>query len=317
MKPLVSVVIPVHNCQAFVAEAVRSALDQDHAPLEVIVVDDGSTDDSVAMLKPFGDAIRLVQVRNGGPARARNKGFELARGEFVAFLDADDVWRPGKLTAQVQHLLDCPDVGICYTDWWVWQPGADGRFERPAHASLPVGRPGPSAERSGWIYSRLLLDCELLTTTVMLRAELARRVGLFDPELAIGEDYDFWLRMSRAARITRLDCVGALYRALPGSASRTARTRNFEFEVVQRAIERFGLSNPDGSGADAQAIEQRLDRLLFQHGYLHLHHGDAAVALHSFGQMLQRHPWRWRLWVHAARALGRRTFTRCRTALAG
>lgn len=305
MKPIVSIVIPVYNCQAYVAEAVCSALGQNYPHKQIIVVDDGSSDDSVAVLKAFGDEIELLCLSNGGPARARNAGLAQARGKYVAFLDADDVWLPGKLAAQVDHLEQHDDVGVCYTGWHVWAADADGRFLKPAFADMDLGPVQPDAQRSGWIYGRLLFDCELLTTTAMLRTETVRQVGPFDPALAVGEDYDLWLRMSRVGKITRLDCIGALYRVLATSASRVPRDRNFELDVVSGAVERFGLSGPDGREVNSGDLRRRLDQLTFQHAYLHLHHGRAGVALRGFIHMALRAPWRLRLWAQAMMALWR------------
>ena len=306
MAPLVSVVIPVYNCEGFVAEAVRSVLEQDHKNIEILAIDDGSRDASVAVLRSFGDAVDVIQVPNGGPARARNLGMDRARGKYIAFLDADDVWLPRKLSDQVRHLEAHPEVGVCYTGWHVWRAGADGAFVRPDVPVPAAGDTGPDLQRSGWIYGRLLFDCELLTTTVMLRSETAHRVGRFDPGLPLGEDYDYWLRLSRAAPISRLARDAALYRVLPGSASRKAHERNFELEVVTQAVERFGLHSPDGSEVRQADIRQRLDRLLLQHGHQHLQHGNPEIAWRSFSTVLRRQPWRWRLWARAAQALLRR-----------
>lgn len=310
MTPLVSIIIPVYNCQTYVLEAVESVLAQDYPAKQVIVIDDGSTDGSIQKLQSLGDAIELICVPNGGPARARNTGIARARGEFIAFLDADDVWLPGKLTAQVTYLESHPEVGICYTGWHVWPAGAQGRFDRPAFAAQHLGQPAVDESRSGWIYGRLLFDCELLTTTVMLRAETARRVGSFEPGLIVGEDYDFWLRMAQAAKIARLDCVGALYRVLPTSASRVPHSRNYEHEVISAAMARFGLRSPDGSTVPEPAARQRLDQLTFQHGYMHLRKGNPQVAIRAFGRMLRRQPWRLRLWGHAACAVWRSAWFR-------
>lgn len=305
MSSLVSIVIPVYNCESFVGEAVESALAQDYPAKEVIVVNDGSVDGSLAALRHFGAAIRLIDVPNGGPARARNIGLRAARGEYVAFLDADDIWLPGKLSAQVKHLEAHLEVGVCCTGWHVWAPAADGRFVHPVlHGdSLPSTR--IDRARSGWIYNQLLFGCEVLTSTVMLRMSAARAVGEFAIGLPVGEDYDYWLRLSRHAKVTRLACVGALYRVLPTSASRAARAINFEHRVVRAAIDRFGPVGPDGAAVDAKALERHLERLVFQHGYLHLKSGDPSIALQSFTENLRARPWQPRLWVHSLNALFR------------
>lgn len=302
VKPLVSIVMPVYNCAQFVAEAVGSALAQDYPEKEVLLIDDGSTDGSPKVLEQFGGAIRVIAVPNGGPARARNLGIQMARGEYIAFLDADDVWARTKLSTQVAHLETRPEVGACYTGWHVWPADPDGRWRRPASWTHELGPPNVVVDRSGWLYHELLFECHLLTTTVMLRASAARAVGKFDVGLPVGEDYEYWLRLSRHARIDRLDCIGALYRVVPKSASRRPYPVNYEYEVLRRTIQHFGLIDPQGKSLDPRKIAARLDQLVFQHAYSHLRSGDARVARRTFGQSLRAHPLRLRLWWHWLRA---------------
>ncbi len=302
-QPLVSVIIPVYNCQAYIAQAVRSALEQDHPNKEVIVVNDGSTDGTLAELEPFGNAIRVVDQPNGGPPRARNAGLQAACGEYVAFLDADDVWVQGKLSAQVAHMQAHPEVGTSYTRWHVWAPDTDGVFTPPAFASIPLRDVPIDAARSGWIYGRLLFDSELLTTTVMIRMSVVRQVGEFDLKLFNGDDYDYWIRLSRVAQIACLDAVGALYRVVTNSVSRRPREVNDEHVVIAQAVERFGLTAPDGAPVDPGAMRRRMDGLVFQHGYIHLRRGNPAIALRAFVKNLRHRPWRPKLWVLAIDAL--------------
>src|SRR5215469_16427814 len=110
-SPLVSIVIPTYNASHFIAAAVESCLAQDYTPVEVLVVDDGSTDDTVSVLEPYRASIRYFWQPNDGPARARNRGIAEARGQLIAFLDADDIWLPNKLSQQVQCLERSP--GAC------------------------------------------------------------------------------------------------------------------------------------------------------------------------------------------------------------
>ena len=302
-QPLVSVIVPVYNCQSFVGQAVRSALDQDYPNKEVIVVNDGSTDGTLDVLRQFGDAIQVVDQPNGGPPRARNAGLKLACGDYVAFLDADDVWIQGKLSVQVAHMQAHPEVGTSYTRWHVWTPGQDGVFTPPVFASTPLNHVAVDTTRSGWIYGRLLFDSELLTTTVMIRMSVARQVGEFDLNLFNGDDYDYWIRLSRAAEIACLDSVGALYRVVPNSVSRRPREINDEHVVISQAVKRFGLTSPDGLRVDPDAMRRRLDSLVFQHGYVHLRRGNPTIALRAFSQNLRLRPWRAKLWAHAIDAL--------------
>lgn len=302
MPSLVSAIIPAYNCGRFVAEAVQSVLDQDYPAKEVIVINDGSADDTLSVLRGFGSAIHLIDQKNGGPPAARNAGLQAVRGDYIAFLDADDVWLPGKLAAQVAYLEANPDVGTVFMAWQVWRPDADGRFRKPVS---DAASPDLSIDeiRSGWLYNRLLFDCEILTTTVMLRSSIVRKIGAFDTTMFNGDDYDYWLRASRVAEIHKLKRVGALYRMLSDSISHRPRERNFEYEVIRKAIDRWGLVGPDGTVTNRDAIDQRLEQLVFRHGYAHFHHGDPQLAFSAFRQMLRQHPTNAKLWVYAALAM--------------
>lgn len=305
MSTLVSVIVPAYNCAATIAETLESALAQDYPAKEIIVVNDGSKDETLAALNRFGTRIRVIDQVNAGPPAARNTGIAAARGEYIAFLDADDVWIQGKLTAQARHLDANPEVGTVFTRWHIWNADADGRFSRlPTIESRPVSEAVDSAN-SGWLYHRLLLDSELLTTTVMLRGSMVRRIGGFDTGLWNGDDYDYWLRASREGRITKLASIGALYRILPQSVSRSPKERNFEHEVVSNAIARWGLVGPDGTAASPAQVQARLEDLELAHAYAHMTAGDPQVAWAVYRTALKRHPLRWRLWLNTARAAWR------------
>jgi len=126
----VSVIIPAYNGAAFLPEAIDSVLAQDYEPLEILVVDDGSTDDTHDVLRPYAPRIRYFYQENRGPSAARNLGIERARGDLIAFLDADDRWLPGKLAAQVAALGTQSAAALVHTDVLFWDPTRGSR-ERP------------------------------------------------------------------------------------------------------------------------------------------------------------------------------------------
>jgi glycosyltransferase involved in cell wall biosynthesis len=169
MTPLVSVIIPAYNPSAALREAVESALGQTHPSVEVIVVDDGSTADTSWVPAAYGGRIRYVRKANGGPASARNAGLALARGTYVAFLDADDVWEPGKLAAQVEAMERHPAAGLAY-----------GPVLRIDGQGRPQGvRRSPQA-RSGLIAGELFMKNFVPTSTVMVRRACFEAAGRFD-----------------------------------------------------------------------------------------------------------------------------------------
>jgi glycosyltransferase involved in cell wall biosynthesis len=301
-KTLVTVIVPAYNCASTVAETLDSVLAQDHLATEVVVVNDGSTDDTLEVLRRFGERIRVIDQPNAGPPAARNAGLRAARGEYIAFLDADDVWIQGKLSAQARHLDMHPEVGTVFTNWYVWQPAPDGTFTRRPEIEARHVDDSVDHARSGWLYTRLLFTSELLTTTVMMRGSVVRRIGEFDLRLWNGDDYDYWLRASREGQITRLASIGALYRILPNSVSRRPREINYEYEVVKGALDRWGRRGPDGNEADEGAVQRRLDELQIAHAYGHLLRGNADLAFRTYRRMLAKHPARPRLWWNTARA---------------
>jgi glycosyltransferase involved in cell wall biosynthesis len=142
--PLISVIVPVFNCERFVAEALQSVLAQDYPNLELVVVDDGSTDATPDVVRSVHPKVRLVCQRNLGPAAARNRGIRESHGEYLAFLDGDDVWLPGKLAAQMAHLQALPSCPIVFTQFAPWRADAQGHYRNA---------PELLAERKSWLGS--------------------------------------------------------------------------------------------------------------------------------------------------------------------
>jgi glycosyltransferase involved in cell wall biosynthesis len=180
---MISVVIPTHNRYALVLEAVKSVLAQDGCEFEVIVVDDGSTDGTAGALAALPGVRILVQPRQG-VAAARNAGARIARGEWLAFLDSDDLWCAGKLAAQVKFHCDRPQVPISQTEEIWIRHGV--RVNPCTYHRKPVGD----------IFLPSLARCLVSPSAVMLRRNLLESVGGFDENLQVCEDYDLWLRLA-------------------------------------------------------------------------------------------------------------------------
>lgn len=301
--PLVSVIIPAYNCARLIPETLESLFAQDYPNLEIVVVNDGSKDNTLELLKSYGDRIQLVDQANTGAPGARNKGIQSARGEFIGFCDADDIWAPGKVSAQVRHLQNCPDVGMVFCDWQVWDPRADGSFEIPESFRDSGDTTLVDPANSGWIYTRLLLDCICLTSTVMFRRTVVEKVGFFDTNLWNGDDYDYWLRTSRITRIDKLGSKLVLYRILPQSVARTPTSIHYEYKVLTSAISRWGYSGPDGKSNSAGLMRNRFAGMRFGFGYLHYYTGDPRIAMAAFRSAICHKPW-WHLpWAYLLLAL--------------
>jgi len=295
--PQVSVVIPAYNAARTLPTTLDSVLNQGSAVCEVLVVDDGSQDDSAALLTQRFPTVRVIRQDNAGVAAARSRGVELARGDWIAFLDADDLWLPGKLNAQLEALAKQPACRLAYTAWAVW-PSEDARPEPRwlqdvlASADDPSRWSGPS----GWIYPELLLGCEVWTSTVLMERELFVELGGFDPKLTIGEDYDLWLRASRVTPIQHLPRPYALYRSHAGSLTRRAPTRNFQGEVLQAAVARWGLEGPDGRRADPGAVKRALARSWLDFAEGNLRSGHGGKARQASWEALRQEPFQAKAW---------------------
>jgi len=186
---MVSVIITTCNRKDFVLEAVDSVLTQSYKDFELIVVDDGSTDNTEESLKKFGDQLLYAYQANQGVSAARNCGLEHARGEFIAFLDSDDLWLPKKLQIQIAFMEKRPDAQICYTDE-IW-----------IRRGVRVNPKKKHAKYSGWIFPYCLPLCIISPSSALMRKSLFGLVGKFDPLFPVCEDYEFWLRVASCVPI--------------------------------------------------------------------------------------------------------------------
>lgn len=192
-SPQVSVIIPTYNRADMVGEAIESVLNQDFSAFELIVIDDGSTDQTPDLLRSYGHRIIAIRRENKGVSAARNLGISHASGELIAFLDSDDLWLPGKLTAQVDFFRLNPASLICQTQE-IWT--RNGRRVNPKHRH---------EKRSGMIFEPSLALCLVSPSAVMIRRSLFDFVGRFDENLPACEDYDLWLRIGRRFPIHLID----------------------------------------------------------------------------------------------------------------
>lgn len=180
----VSVIIPTYNRASWICEAVDSVLSQTVSPLEVIVIDDGSNDDTPERLRIYENRITVLTQTNKGVSAARNAGIKVARGRYIALLDSDDFWEKDKLAFQLDFFRKNPDALICQTgEIWI----RNGKRVNPMakHKKL-----------SGMIFEPSLRLCLVSPSAVMIKRELLDSVGLFDESLPACEDYDLWLRIA-------------------------------------------------------------------------------------------------------------------------
>lgn len=186
--PRVSVVIPAFNRGDLLIEALESVLAQSYRDYEIIVVDDGSTDQTARLIEPYLDRLTYLWQPNQGVAHARNTGILKARGELICFLDSDDLWTPGKISSQVRFADEHPNYGLVAAEIAAFD--AQGDYAHRAKASL-------YRIRNGFVLEHLLFSNWIQTSTVMVRRECLEKVGLFDEDVGqFGEDWLLWMRVA-------------------------------------------------------------------------------------------------------------------------
>lgn len=218
MNPLVSVVVTTYNQASYIEETLESVFAQTYRSYEVIVVDDGSTDDTPSRIAPFRDRIIYVRQDNQGVAGSRNTGIRKARGEFVAFLDGDDLWEPDKLSFQVAAAERHPESGLIAVDGL--QFGENGIIETSLLFG-PFCRDLPVHSITQGNYYHQLLNSQLIYTTsqVMIPARVFDVVGLSDEQFKRASDYDLYIRIAAKLDFTIIRKRLTKWRYLSSSAS--------------------------------------------------------------------------------------------------
>lgn len=234
--PLVSVVIATYNMQQFLPHAMRSVLDQSYPNLELIVIDDGSSDDTALVVEPFlsDDRVNYVKQENLGQPKAKNHGLRLAKGEFVAFCDADDLWIKDKLKLQIP-LFDDPEVGVVYSE--VSYMNEKGRrYDKPA----------PYVRHQGRVTQQMLIKNFVPFGTAVFRSSCLKRNGVFDEQFKMGIDWDLWLRYSLDWKFAYLPEKTYIYREWSGQMSTDYRGRyDHAFAILAKFEAQFGGRVPD------------------------------------------------------------------------
>jgi len=264
--PLVSVVIPAYNAEAYIAASVDSVLAQSYRDFELIVVDDGSADSTASRLAAYGDSLRCLRQANGGVSQARNTGVRASRGRLVAFLDADDVWLPEKLGKQMGALRDRSDCRACYTAVTV----ADAMLRPMAVERSPEGGVGALS---------LLLCGNVVpgsASSILCERELFVETGGFDPELSLCADWDMWLRLAARTCFAAVDEPLVIYRRTHGSMSGNPCV----LERDTLALLAKAFSRVDAPGPDVRARVYGRQFRVLSGSYLHAgFYADAVRCL--------------------------------------
>ena len=312
--PKVSVIIPAYNCEPYIAHAVQSVFDQDHRELEIIVVDDGSSDNTVGALASYQDRIQLIQQKNAGAAAARNAGLRAAQGELLAFLDADDWWETSRLSTQLAALKLFPSAAMVFSDFAVadqtgailmprgirWKYGSvhdasAAPWQKIFTESMPMQpHTNERAEQNinayhGHILRWLFRGNFINTCSVLLRREVFERIGEFDQSLQTEEDYEYWLRIARDSSIIYIDTPLVTFRKRPGQLTRSNQIERIVQNVLT-VIERTSKRVP--TQLDPQEILSRVVQLHMRLGVIALCSGHAAEARSHLRKCLHHRPTR-------------------------
>jgi|YNPMSStandDraft_1061717.scaffolds.fasta_scaffold49609_2 glycosyltransferase involved in cell wall biosynthesis len=280
---LVSVVIPVYNGERFVAQAIESVLAQTWPNLEVVAVNDGSTDSSAEVLGRYEGRIVTLHQNNRGVAEARNAGIRRARGEFIAFLDQDDWWRPEKLSRQVPVMLNNPRVGLVHS-------AADHYDDASGQWTEPLFPLALQSQLVGDCFRQLLKGNVIYNSSVLVRTAAIIEAGLCDTDIRGNtvQDYDLWLRVARRWELAYVPERLAVFRVHSGQGT---WNRPLLLSEEARLLERVLVAE---KLTDDSEMRARMASLYDQLGTAYLDAGQWRMARSSFGRSCQ-----WRVTTRA------------------
>jgi glycosyltransferase involved in cell wall biosynthesis len=295
--PKVSVVIPAYNTAPYLAETITSVLEQTYRDFEVCVVDDGSTDDTLAVARGFEPWVTVKTQPNRGPAAARNHAIQQATGEYIAFLDSDDVWVKDKLAEQVAVLDARPELG------WVF--GEAQMFVQEGGQKRVLRKIGYTGDHS---FKQLLFGDFIPNSTVVIRRRCVEQVGLLDEarELIGVEDYAYWLRLARQFAFFGSARPLAFYRVRTGNLMGDGKDIEKGLQLPLRVLEQFEHQYPEVWQQCEVDRSLLFARLHIRAGHAWKHQGQWLNCARNYGRALghSRSP-RVLRWIIAATLLKR------------
>jgi glycosyltransferase involved in cell wall biosynthesis len=260
----VSVIIPTYNCARYIGEAIESVLSQTRKATDIIVVDDGSTDETAVVLRPYIDkrTVSYVRQENQGPGAARNAGIALATGDYIAFLDADDALTPDSLEKRVGLIEAVPEMNFVFSDYFYQDDQASTgvallRQQRflERFASIAVETPNGTVLSSASFDDVFEIPFFVTTNTVVVRKRAFEKTGVFRTDILGHEDTDMWLRLARNSPIGYIDAPLAYYKRFRGNLTIKNPLRYGEDRI--RFLELLRKENPGLKKAGA-IISRRL-----------------------------------------------------------
>jgi glycosyltransferase involved in cell wall biosynthesis len=276
--PKVSVIIPTYNYARFIGQAIQSVLVQSYQDFEVIVVDDGSSDNTAEVVGGFGSQVRYLRQENRGANATRNAGIKAARGEFIAFLDADDLWMPEKLALQIRLSEARSEAGLIY----------GGMLLFDSTSGAVIGYHPLSRCHEGWVMRQLYMYQFVPSPTPLIRREVFERVGAFDEGVTGPDDWDMWLRIAARFQFALVAEPVALYR-VHASVAGSKSVDQYAAEMIT-FFERMALRYP----ADLEDLKRRrLSIFKRQIGCRFLRQGNLASGRRWLRAAIKSWPWEW------------------------
>jgi glycosyltransferase involved in cell wall biosynthesis len=266
-SPLVSIITPTFNRAQFLGECIESVLGQTYTNIEHLLVDDGSTDNTTEVVRRYPDnRIQYTRQENRGQATARNVGLRMAKGQFICFLDSDNVWKLHKIERQLQLMQQLAHVDILY--------GAQEVIDENSQIVPPPDGLRPMTRHSGRIMKHLLLENCVSFNTAMVRRQCFDQSGGFDENVRAGDDYDLWLRLSAKYEFLYIPEVFGQYRVMQNQISSDKERR---FNSNKAMLERFIKANPE-------LVDERMERFVWSR--FHVRRGrERAAAGKTSGAM--------------------------------
>jgi len=248
---LVSVVMPAYNADVYIGEALESVFSQSYEAVEAIVVNDGSTDNTLKIVmeyrEKYRDRLVVISQPNSGQTRAKNRGLKEAKGDFVAFLDSDDKWAPEKIEKQVELMEFRPELGLCYTKAW--------KIDELGNTFDYIS---PSPLLRGKCFEHLVLRNNIVASSVMVRRLVFEDVGYYDATLSAAENWDLWTRISKKYEIDYIDEPLTFYRVHSENMSKN-------FQKMYQARMYFINKHLPADSSDQWILGMRKKALFYAH----------------------------------------------------
>lgn len=288
MKPLVSIVITTYNYACYLPRCLDSVFAQTYGKYEVILINDGSTDNTDEVLAPYfaKDGIKYIKQKNAGQTKAKNNGIRRSSGDFIAFLDADDYWMKDKLEKQLAEFAKDREFGVVYTRAaWV------DENDQPRKNNAPK-------PHSGWVTDALVVDNFVPFSSALVKRQCLDQAGVFDESLEMGIDWDLWLKISKHFKFTYIDQNLTTYRVGHPSqmSKKQARRQQYAGFILQRFIE----ENP---GIISKSAIRRAEAYTYRNRGDYYARIDRKTALHYNFKSLALNPAQPRIYLRILKSL--------------